>query len=434
MIKKITRMFSALIMILLLIVLYYLWLHTYSKYLSEKKKYVEEEYKGAGTEENPYQISSGSDLISMRERIKNGEHFSGVYFIQVKDIDLEGINWEPIGEVGTDSFFEGTYNGGGHIISNIHIPNDSETIVYGGLFGQFNGKIMNLGIQSGEIYGDYCGSIASIGISEAAIIVNCFNRAGIFGEKSSGGIVYSTKGSVANCWSECKLSGDRVGQIYSGDCSKCINCVGLSLFGIKDIECIKVKGIDCIETIDYLNRSIESSASNIGINARWLNKWELIDGDAQLGIKAMLSLRQENVLKITLCIFASLMLIAACMIPEKETKRTVIRKYGNIEYLRFVFALEIIILHASQTSNGSSVRVLSGGYLGVSFFFFISGFFIVVSFFIFGFIFGLLLLVEFVIRFKISVANINNQTLTGGTAIQPKNFNVSHSFNDNAHS
>ena len=153
--RRVIKTFSVLIMILFLVGLYYLWLYTYSKYLSEKKTYVEEEYKGKGTEENPYQISSVSDLRCLSKSVKDGEHFSGVYFIQVKDIDLVGINWEPIGEVGTDSFFEGTYNGGGHIISNINVSNDSETTIYGGLFGQFNGTIMNLGIQSGEIYGDY---------------------------------------------------------------------------------------------------------------------------------------------------------------------------------------------------------------------------------------------------------------------------------------
>ena len=45
-------------------------------------------FAGNGTEEEPYIIKNSSDLNRLRILVNNGENFSGKYFLQINDIDL----------------------------------------------------------------------------------------------------------------------------------------------------------------------------------------------------------------------------------------------------------------------------------------------------------------------------------------------------------
>lgn len=70
---------------------------------------------GAGTKENPYIISTGTQLTYLTQQTNEGEDYSGKYFKMADDINLNSINWTPIND------FAGTFNGDGHKITGLKI-------------------------------------------------------------------------------------------------------------------------------------------------------------------------------------------------------------------------------------------------------------------------------------------------------------------------
>ena len=47
--------------------------------------------------------------------------FKGQYVEQIADIDLDGQNMQPIGDVENEHCFYGVYNGAGPVIRNLHL-------------------------------------------------------------------------------------------------------------------------------------------------------------------------------------------------------------------------------------------------------------------------------------------------------------------------
>lgn len=130
--------------------------------------------QGTGTEADPYLIETPANLAYLSAQVTAGETYTGVYFQQTEDFDLQSKTWTPIG---TSTYkFAGIYNGANKYVSNI------KTNQYG-LFGiTENTKIKNISFQ-----GTYSSSSASVsapligtaqGVTE---IVNCHNQATITG-------------------------------------------------------------------------------------------------------------------------------------------------------------------------------------------------------------------------------------------------------------
>lgn len=177
---------------------------------------IEENFEGEGTSENPYIIAGYDDLRQFRDLVNQGITFGGKFFYQTADIDLHNEKWVPIGNVEKDSSFLGVYNGAGHNIKNLKIINDKG---YAGFFGKLGGVVANLGIESGSIQGMHAGSIASTSDGEKAIIINCYNKASIKGQRAGGIADSFAGGTIANCWSVGELEGEITGGIvsYGGD-------------------------------------------------------------------------------------------------------------------------------------------------------------------------------------------------------------------------
>ena len=68
-------------------------------------------FAGSGTQDNPWLISTVEDLQKLAETVNNGEDYSGKYFEQTSDLDLTGVNWEPIGYTDGGYYFSGNYDG-----------------------------------------------------------------------------------------------------------------------------------------------------------------------------------------------------------------------------------------------------------------------------------------------------------------------------------
>ncbi|MBO5272536.1 MAG: hypothetical protein J6B30_06950 [Muribaculaceae bacterium] len=142
---------------------------------------------GSGTEDDPYIVTCGPHLYNLTLGVKDFyeyDKFNGAYFKQVADISLHDASyyckhengWTPIGDVAYP--FIGTYDGGGHKISNIYSHHDELCGV--GLFGHItNSSIQNLTIVNADISGPVgVGGIAGClmtlsGERTTSSIINC---------------------------------------------------------------------------------------------------------------------------------------------------------------------------------------------------------------------------------------------------------------------
>ncbi len=90
----------------------------------------------------------------MAETVNNGENYSGKYFEQTSDLDLTGVNWEPIGYTDEEGYyFSGNYDGKNHYISNItstgKTDDNGKTMV--GIFGLLiEGSVSNLHVKNAD--------------------------------------------------------------------------------------------------------------------------------------------------------------------------------------------------------------------------------------------------------------------------------------------
>ena len=116
--------------------------------------------EGRGTENDPYLISSADDLVFLASEINAGKDYKENFFSLTCDIDLNNIEWTPIGN-GTNSF-EGVFDGNGFTIRNLKIANGisydkefSDMVSHqyvSGLFGTCkNSTIKNLTIDTAEV-------------------------------------------------------------------------------------------------------------------------------------------------------------------------------------------------------------------------------------------------------------------------------------------
>ena len=158
---------------------------------------------GTGTEANPYQIATKQDLLDLGANTSD----YGKYFIMTADIDLAGENFThaPIDDnISYSSFFRGTqftgsFNGDGHIISNLTISGAN----FCGLFGYIGsgGVVSNLGLENASVTGtdDYIGGLC--GYNMAGSIISCYSTGSVEGDCYIGGLCgYNEDGSVTACY------------------------------------------------------------------------------------------------------------------------------------------------------------------------------------------------------------------------------------------
>ena len=114
------------------------------------KFYSEEVFKGKGSKEDPYIISTDLELAKLAHDVTNGKSqtmYSGSYFQLSENINLNKGIWMPIGTLNDTNagFFGGTFDGDGKTISNMKIywtTNGSAEASWG-LFSRLKGKDEN---------------------------------------------------------------------------------------------------------------------------------------------------------------------------------------------------------------------------------------------------------------------------------------------------
>ena len=127
-------------------------------------------------------ISTAADLQAFANEVNvNGKTFDGKTVVLGADIDLAGIDWEPIGQTGATTF-NGVFDGMNHTIFNISIDSEAETGGHysSGLFGWVeshsanHGIIKNVKINGATVKGHHnCGALVGYITEKYALVENC---------------------------------------------------------------------------------------------------------------------------------------------------------------------------------------------------------------------------------------------------------------------
>lgn len=198
---------------------------------------------GMGSLTNPWEISTGEDLDSVRFYLNS-------HFVLVNDIDLTTYltsstnGWEPIGD--DPNAFTGSLNGAGFTISGLWIARPAEDTV--GLFGFLqSATIENLSIEvdnaSGGIVGqNYVGALAGI------VNFGHVNKCCVVGD--NGGVIGN--GLVTGTYtgaSTGNMVGGLTGRIFGSDiinCYACCEVTGFERIGGLAGEQVAYGGSDCM--------------------------------------------------------------------------------------------------------------------------------------------------------------------------------------------
>ena len=173
-----------------------------------------------------YHITTAEQLAGLAKLVnadKGKTNFKGKTFYLENDLDLAGREWISIGtgSGGTDATygFCGTFDGQGHVISNLY-SHESHNLLRNALFGNvYDGEVKNLGVADAEIWIDpKDDSAAGKGIlvdwMGKSKITNCWTSGSIYSgtkiEKNIGGIVGVTvQGcTISGCYSTATLTGN----------------------------------------------------------------------------------------------------------------------------------------------------------------------------------------------------------------------------------
>ncbi len=178
---------------------------------------------GDGTSTSPYRIETVQQLQQM------AEYPTGCFQLAA-DIDLAGVEWQPVGDYLTP--FEGVLDGDGHTISNLTLALDGQDMV--GLFGRIGvgGQVENLMLENVNVSGqDNVGALAGMnGGSIEYCSLSGDNT--ISGRKAVGGLVGDNwTGRIEGCVADADVTANTKGGVLAGDSSDSKAIASSAAFG-----------------------------------------------------------------------------------------------------------------------------------------------------------------------------------------------------------
>lgn len=198
--------------------------------------------EGAGTESDPYKLSTTRDLLAMKPALVKGQM---TYFKMMNDIDMSSIeNWDPLNP--DDPYDLGiVFDGGGHSLKNLKSKEKHYSSFFGVLYGKcYNMKFVDAEIVSASnsgagIIGGYIGTggkpaIVS-GVEASGIVTNAGKGQSVGG---LGGNARET--TIENCTVNVTVSnpmGDGVNRTATG------GVVGKTMGSAVKIKNCVVRGI-----------------------------------------------------------------------------------------------------------------------------------------------------------------------------------------------
>lgn len=222
---------------------------------------------GDGSENKPYVIENASQLAYLSKEVNLGTDYQGKYFTLNRDLDLNNIEWTPIGN-GINSF-NGIFDGKSHTISNLKITSGAHftTTVANieinkytiGLFGScYDATLKNIsinkasvnvqdvasascimgGILLGSLSSDSSAEISNIAIANTDITCEFFPKTGSSSLRL-GGIIGDIDGNEGSSIKINNINSDTTISIQNGDAS--YNIIGgiagsVSAFNLMDVN------------------------------------------------------------------------------------------------------------------------------------------------------------------------------------------------------
>ena len=231
---------------------------------------------GDGSEERPYEIRTKSQLMGLSQlaamgmRIQPGEgdapligSYDQSYFKLMANLDLGGMEWNPIGfyrdsselsgEVQTPFF--GHFDGNGKTISNFKLSHGTWSNT--GFFGAArDASIENLTLQPGKTVTGRTNTAILAGRAENTRIADCVVRGAITSAGVAGGIAGRVEGSaksgsvIENCTAYVTIHVNGGQELYAGGI--CGRAAGSSI-------------VDCrVETGDNQSARIQGQGATVG--------------------------------------------------------------------------------------------------------------------------------------------------------------------------
>ena len=173
--------------------------------------------------EPTFTLCTAEELAGLAALVNLGTSFANKTVELGADIDLDDIDWAPIGNSSSSNrFFTGTFDGKGHTISGLHI---NVTTNNQGLFGYFGGTVMNLGLDDFEVNGgNYVSGL--IGYVNATSTIRNVWAKGIAAGTTVGGLVgYRGTGTltIVNSYSAVSLTGTTKGGLVGSGAATITN-------------------------------------------------------------------------------------------------------------------------------------------------------------------------------------------------------------------
>ena len=142
-------------------------------------------------------VSTKEALGGIAKAVANGNTFKGQTITLTEDIDLDGVEWTPIGS--SSNKFQGVFDGGGKTISNLYVNRPANS--YSGLFGYATeGEIKNVVIENATVIGyNAVGIIAGCPYTAKVSDITIKGKIKVEGGGYVGGALgYNTYGALTN--------------------------------------------------------------------------------------------------------------------------------------------------------------------------------------------------------------------------------------------
>ena len=143
---------------------------------------------GSGTQNDPYLIETAANLAYLAEKVNEGYEAEGMmvfrytYFLMTDDLDLNNIDWTPIGnaDINLNGFyFAGVFDGWYHSIDHLKITSSADACgLFAGLGGEWDGT-----------FADSYGQIKHLAVTNANIVSTGMAAGGIVAGIGGNGVV-----------------------------------------------------------------------------------------------------------------------------------------------------------------------------------------------------------------------------------------------------
>lgn len=151
-----------------------------------------------------FELSTPAQLAGLAYLVKNGNAFEGKTVSLTNNIDLAGLKWEPIGTA--TASFNGSFDGGGYEIHNLHCEIASADLAIAGLFGNVSQATLSNIVLADDCFvktSGFCYTAGIVAYANESEIYACLNYAAVNIEAPlgyAGGIVgYTSVSSVREC-------------------------------------------------------------------------------------------------------------------------------------------------------------------------------------------------------------------------------------------